>query len=148
MSRPPAPTRADFRSFHTITTRWADNDVFGHVNNVVYHAWVDTAVNRFLIAHNLLDLRTSEIIGVVAENSCRYFREITYPDDVTLGIRVAKLGRSSVQYRIGIFRNTEDTAAAEAHFVHVYVERATMRPVPIPEAARAAMQTIMIPEEN
>lgn len=148
MTRPAPPTRADFRQFHTIGTRWSDNDVFGHVNNVVYYAWVDTAVNRFLIGAGALDLKTSEIVGVVAENGCRYFSEIAYPDTVSVGLRIAKLGRSSVRYIIGIFRENDDIASAEAHFVHVYVDRAAMRPVPIPDATRAAMQDLMIPGKD
>ncbi len=148
MTRPKPPVRADFRYFHTVSTRWHDNDVFGHVNNVIYYAWIDTAVNRFLIDCGALDIKTSTIVGVVAETGCRYLSEITYPDDVTLGIRIDKLGRSSVRYAIGIFRNAEDAASAEAHFVHVYVDRAAMRPVPIPDSTRAEMQKIMIEEGN
>lgn len=144
MSRPPPATRAAFRWFHRVTTRWHDNDVFGHANNVVYYAWIDTAVNRFLIERGILDLKTSSIAGVVAETGCRYRSEISYPDDVTVGIRVQTLGRSSVRYEIGIFRAEEDIASAEAHFVHVYVDRAAMRPVPIPDAWRAQMQSITL----
>lgn len=143
MSRPPPAPRSAFRWFHSLTTRWHDNDVFGHANNVVYYAWIDTAVNRFLIERGILDLKTSTVAGVVAETGCRYHSELAYPDDVTVGIRVAHLGRSSVRYEIGIFRNDAPLASAEAHFVHVYVDRATMRPVPIPETARAEMSSIM-----
>lgn len=145
MTRKPPPTRADFRDFHPITTRWHDNDVFGHVNNTVYYSWIDTAVNRFLIASGALDLKHSPVIGIVAETGCRYLAEITYPDDVTIGLRVDHLGRSSVRYAAGIFRADDATASAEAHFVHVYVDRATMRPVPIPDHIRHAMQAIMLP---
>jgi acyl-CoA thioester hydrolase len=121
-----------------------DNDVYGHVNNVVYYSWIDTAVNRWLIEHTALDPAASMIVGIVVETGCRYFSQITYPDPVTVGIRVAKLGTSSVRYEIGIFRGHEDAAAAEAHFVHVYVDRASMRPVPVPEAVRAAMQSLAV----
>ena len=145
MTRPPPSTRADYRWFHPITTRWMDNDAFGHVNNVVYYSWIDTAVNRFLLDRRLLDLAASPVIGIVAETGCRYVAQITYPDDVTVGIRVATLGRSSVRYAVGIFRATEHAASAEGHFVHVYVERAGMRPVAIPHDIRSALETIAGP---
>lgn len=141
-TRTPPPTRGDFRWFHTIGSRWMDNDVYGHVNNVVYYSWIDTAVNRFLIDHGCLEIGRSEVIGIVAETGCRFLSQMAYPDDVTVGLAVAKLGRSSVRYAVGIFRNAEDTASAAAHFVHVYVERETMRPVPIPDFIRAEMQKI------
>jgi acyl-CoA thioester hydrolase len=121
-----------------------DNDVYGHINNVVYYSWIDTAVNRFLIDHTGLDIARSSVIGIVVENGCRFRSSITYPDEVTVGVRVAKLGRSSVRYELGIFSNESDEAAAEGHFVHVYVDRATMRPVPIPDGVRAGLQTIAV----
>ena len=142
MSRPPPPTRADFRWFTPITTRWMDNDPFGHVNNVVYYSWVDTAVNRFLITNGLLDIQTSPIVGIVAETGCRYISEVSYPDEVTIGIAVETLGRSSVRYAAGVFRDDSDEGSAVAHFVHVYCDRATMRPVPIPDNIRAEMMKI------
>ena len=145
MSRPPAPVRADFRWFHTVGSRWMDNDVYGHVNNVVYYSWVDTAVNRFLIDHGLLEIGRSEVIGIVAETGCRFLSPMAYPDDATVGLAVGKLGRSSVRYELGIFRNGDDTASAVVHFVHVYVDRATMRPVPIPEHVRAELEKISKP---
>jgi acyl-CoA thioester hydrolase len=143
MTRPPPTIRADYRYFQTITTRWQDNDVFGHVNNVVYHSWIDTAVNNFLIDNAILELGSSPVIGVVAETSLRYLREIAYPDPITVGVRVEKLGTSSVRYLSAVFRAEEEAASAEGFFVHVYVERATMRPTPIPQAQRAAFQSIM-----
>ena len=142
MSRPAPPTRADFCFFAPISTRWMDNDVFGHVNNVVYYSWIDTAVNRFLIDHGCLEIGVSPVIGIVAETGCRYLAQITYPDDVTVGVRVEKLGNSSVRYAVGVFRGEEAQASAEGHFVHVYVDRVTMRPVTIPEAIRAEMEKI------
>jgi acyl-CoA thioester hydrolase len=137
-------TRADYRWFHALTTRWMDNDLYGHVNNVVYYSWIDTAVNRFQLDNGLLDLAASRAIGIVAETGCRYFAPIAYPDDVTVGLRVAKLGRSSVQYGAGIFRGPEHAAAAEGHFVHVYVDRTSMRPVAIPDVVRAGLQRIAV----
>jgi len=142
MSRPPPPNRADFRWFLPITTRWMDNDPFGHVNNVVYYSWIDTAVNRFLIEHGALDIATSKVVGIVAETGCRYLSEITYPDPVTVGIAVVALGRSSVRYAAGVFRAEAEVAAAEGHFVHVYCDRASMRPVPIPGHIRSEMEKI------
>jgi acyl-CoA thioester hydrolase len=144
VSRPPPAARAKFRVFHPMPTRWMDNDVYGHVNNVVYYAWFDTAVNRFLIDAGTLDIAGSEVVGLVAETGCRYRASVAYPDEVTIGLGVAHLGTSSVRYELAVFRAGEDAAAAEAHFVHVYVDRATQRPAPIPAAARAAMQRIMI----
>ena len=142
MSRPAPSCRADFRWFSRITMRWSDNDVFGHVNNVVYYSWFDTAVNQFLIERGLLEVASSEVVGVVVENGCRYHREIAYPGEVELGLRVDRLGTSSVRYAIGVFHEGETTASADGHFVHVYVTRATMRPVPIPEATRREMRSI------
>lgn len=142
-SRPPRSTRADYRFFQTMTTRWQDNDQFGHVNNVVYYGWIDTAVNNFLIRNGILELGASEIVGVVAETGLRYLSEIAYPDPITVGIRVEHLGNSSVRYRAAVFRADDEQASAEGHFVHVYVTRATMRPTPIPAAQRAAFETIM-----
>jgi acyl-CoA thioester hydrolase len=139
MSRDARSTRQDFRHFVAITTRWMDNDAYGHVNNVIYYSWIDTAVNSHLIEHGLLDIASSPVVAVAAESGCRYFAAVSYPDAVAVGLRVANLGRSSVRYQAGIFRNTEETASAEGHFVHVYVDRASMRPVPMPAEVRAAL---------
>ena len=142
MSRPAPSNRSDYRYFVPIATRWMDNDVYGHVNNVVYYSWFDTAVNFFLLRRGLLDIAASPIVGVVAETGCRYLAQISFPDPVTVGLRVAKLGRSSVRYQIGIFPGDADAAAAEGHFVHVYVDRATMRPVPMPGHVRAELEKL------
>jgi acyl-CoA thioester hydrolase len=147
MSRSAPRPLAAYRYTLPVTTRWMDNDVFGHVNNVTYYSWVDTAVNRFLIDHGLLDIAGSPIVGIVAETGCRYLKEIAYPDPVTIGVGVLTLGRSSVRYGVGVFRANEEAASAEAHFVHVYCERATMRPVPIPDFIRAEMEKIKIEGE-
>jgi acyl-CoA thioester hydrolase len=145
MTRTPPPRRADFRYFVPITTRWMDNDAYGHVNNVIYYSWIDTAVNRFLIDHRLLDIGESPVVGIVAETGCRYLAQIAYPDPVTVGLRVGRLGRSSVRYEVAVFRAEDEAASAEGHFVHVYVDRATMRPVPIPAHVRAEMEKIHVP---
>jgi acyl-CoA thioester hydrolase len=144
MSRPAPPTRQDFRHFVAITTRWMDNDAYGHVNNVVYYSWIDTAVNSYLIERRLLDIASSPVVAVAAESGCRYFAPVSYPDAVSVGLRVGTLGRSSVRYEVGVFRNSEPAASAEGHFVHVYVDRASMRPVPMPDNARAALEELRI----
>ena len=138
-----AETRASYLHFTRLDTRWYDNDVYGHVNNVVYYAFFDTAVNGHLIRAGCLDVQASAVIGLVVETQCRYFKPIAFPDVVHAGIRVAKLGRSSVRYEIGLFANDDDNAAAQGHFVHVYVDRAANRPVPIPDGVRRALAALM-----
>lgn len=146
MSAKPAPDcRSDYVHFDRITTRWMDNDVYQHVNNVVYYAYFDTAVNRLLIERGLLDIRTSTVVGLVVETQCRYFRPIAFPDTVTAGVRVGHLGTSSVRYEIGLFRNEEDAAAAQGHFVHVYVDRASNRPTPLSDPLRALLRQLLRP---
>lgn len=141
--KPVRLTRADLRHFTTIQTRWQDNDVFGHVNNVVYYAWFDTAVNGWLIDRGLLDSAASSIIGLVVETGCSYAESIAFPEPVSIGIAIDRLGSSSVRYRIGVFREHGDLAIAQGHFTHVYVDRASQRPVPIPDAIRAAMARLL-----
>lgn len=131
--------RKDYFHFSRITTRWMDNDAYGHVNNVVYYSYFDTVVNKFLIDQNVLDPIRSQVIGLVVETRCRYFQPIAFPDNVDAGLRVAKLGTTSVRYEVGLFRNDDDMAAAEGHFVHVYVDRGSNRPVAVPEATRALL---------
>jgi acyl-CoA thioester hydrolase len=144
MSRPQPPLRAAYRHFQRIPTRWMDNDVYGHVNNVVYYSYFDTVVNQYLIEQGALDIERSTVIGLVVETRCEYLAPITFPDLVHAGLRVAKLGSSSVRYEIGLFRNDQDAAAAHGHFVHVYVDRATRRPTPLPEPLRAALARIAV----
>jgi len=144
MSRRERNRRSEYRFFHPISTRWKDNDAFGHVNNVEYYSYFDTAVTYFLLENRLIGISAGEIITVVAETGCRYHISVAFPDRVTVGIRVARIGSSSVRYEIAVFRNDEDEAAAEGHFVHVYVDRASMRPVPIPAESRAALSQIAV----
>lgn len=132
-------SRADYRWFLTIPTRWADNDVFQHVNNVVYYSWFDTTVARFLMDAVGINPLASAIVGFVVETQCRYFAPTAFPDVITGGLRVARIGNTSVCYELGMFRNDEDRAAAEGHFVHAYVVKATGKPTPLPEAMRAAL---------
>lgn len=120
-----------------------DNDVYGHVNNVVYYSYFDTAVNGYLIQAGALDIQRSPVIGLVVETSCRYRAPISFPETITSGLRVARIGRSSVRYEIGLFKEQEDEAAAEGHFIHVYVDRATSRPCPLPEELRAALLPLL-----
>ena len=134
--------RSDFRVLRAITTRWHDNDHYGHVNNVVYYAYFDTAVNGFLIEASGTDIRDLPAIGIVAETSCRFLRELSFPDTVWAGLALERLGNSSVVYRIGLFRNDESEPAALGRFVHVYVDAATRRPVPVPAPIRAALAAI------
>lgn len=142
MSDANAETRDRYAHFLELTTRWMDNDVYGHVNNVVYYSFFDTAVNRWLVENAALDVATSPVIGVVVETMCRFRASIAFPDVVDIGLRVTKIGNSSVRYEIGVFRRGDELAAASGHFVHVYVDRETRRPVPVPDATRAALAAI------
>lgn len=134
-----AGVRADYRYFTTIETRWMDNDAYGHVNNVVYYSFFDTAVNKWLITQGVLDVASSPEIGLVIETGCSYFSPISFPDRVSAGVRVAHVGNSSVRYEVGLFCNDSDVASAAGHFVHVYVNRDTRRSTRIPDAVRNAL---------
>ena len=137
------PTRrSEFPVLRTITTRWMDNDHYGHVNNVVYYSYFDTAVNGYLIEASGTDIRELPAIGIVAETSCRFLKELSFPDTVHAGLALEKLGNSSVIYRIGLFRNEETEPAALGRFVHVYVDAASRRPVPVPTQIRAALTAL------
>ena len=134
--------RTAYAAFDEITTRWADNDLYGHVNNVTYYAWFDSSVNRYLIEQGGLDIHEGQEIAYVVNSSCDYFSPIAYPERVEAGLRVEKLGNSSVVYNIGIFRRGEEEACAVGRFVHVFVNRATDRPVSMPDSIRAALQRL------
>lgn len=138
--------RSDYKHFHDITTRWMDNDAYGHVNNVVYYSWFDTVVNQFLIRKGVLDIERSQVIGLVIETQCNYFASVAFPERITAGLRVAKLGNSSVRYEVAIFRENEERASAQGHFIHVYVDRDTRKPSAVPDAMRQLLQTIQVPE--
>jgi acyl-CoA thioester hydrolase len=135
---------ADYPHRQPITTRWMDNDAYGHVNNVVYFSYFDTVVNTYLIGSGALDIQESPVIGLVVDVGCQYLAPLTYPETVTAGLRVAHLGRSSVRYEIAIFAEGSQAAAAQGHFVHVYVDRGTRRPVDLPPALRAALQPLRV----
>lgn len=138
--------RDRYSHFRVISTRWMDNDVYGHVNNVVYYSYFDTVVNGYLIEQGVLDIENSPVIGLVVETQCGFFGSVAFPDTVHAGLRVARLGRSSVRYEIGIFRNDEDFAAAQGHFIHVYVDRSTRRPTALPNEMRRALEGILVTE--
>ena len=144
MSERPLPTRrALYPRLTSISTRWSDNDAYGHVNNVVYYSFFDTAVNQHLIECGVLDIAASPVIGLVAENRCRYFSSIGFPDRIDVGLRVTHLGNRSVRYEIALFRNDTDLASAVGEFVHVYVDRTTNRPVAIPATVRAVLEPLV-----
>ena len=142
MTRDALRPRDGYGWWKPITTRWSDNDVYGHVNNAVYYHWFDTAVNNWLIQAGLLDIENGDPIGLVVETGCRYAHSLSYPDPVEIGLAVERLGTSSVTYRLGAFSPGSDSAAAEARFTHVYVDRATRRPVPLPPAWRASLEKL------
>jgi len=142
LARPAPQMRTDYRAFVEVTTRWSDNDMYGHMNNAAYYTFFDTAVTSWLISAGLTaDPKGSMFF--VAETGCRYLSEIGYPDRVTVGLRIARLGTSSIGYEIGLFRNDAETAAAEGLFVHVHVDAATRRPAPLPAAMRPILETIL-----
>lgn len=137
--------REDYPHFLAIPTRWMDNDAYQHVNNVVYYSFFDTAVNQCLIERGVLDIRGSDVVGLVVDSGCSYFSPVAFPDVVHAGIRVSKLGNSSVRYEIALFRNDEAHPAAAGHFVHVYVERTSSQSVPIPAPVRAVLTSLLAP---
>ena len=141
-AKPQPEGRGGYKAFRTISTRWMDNDAYGHVNNVVYYSWFDTAVNGWLIEQGVLDIHGGASIGLVIETQCNYFAPIAFPQTVEAGLRVARLGSSSVRYEVGLFIQGEPTTAAKGHFVHVYVDRASRRPQPLPAALRAALESL------
>ena len=140
MSKPEPAPRSAYGVWRSITTRWADNDAYGHVNNVVYYGWFDTTVNAYLIEQGALDLQGGAVIGLVVETQCNYFSPLSFPQVVELGLRVAHQGRSSVRYEIGVFAVGQSQAAAQGHFVHVYVDAASRQPAPLPSALAGALE--------
>lgn len=134
--------RDQYRWFTKVTTRWSDNDAYGHVNNTVYYQWFDTAVNSWLIEAGLLDIAKGDPIGLVVETGCTYFSPLSFPGDVDIGIALERLGRSSVTYRIGVFSAGSSEPNAEGHFTHVHVGRSDRRPVPVPDGWRSKMEEL------
>jgi len=143
MSRPGPPSRADYKVFYPLSTRWSDNDIYGHVNNVVYYSYFDTAANRYLIEQGGLEISDGRVVGYVVNSGCEYHAPITYPEPIEAGLRVDRLGNSSVQYGLAIFRAGGEQAVAHGHFVHVFVDRAADKAVPIPAGLRAALARLL-----
>ncbi|WP_294771588.1 thioesterase family protein [uncultured Rhodoferax sp.] len=141
-TKPQAEPRSAYKVFRPISTRWSDNDVYGHVNNVVYYSWFDTAVNAYLIEQGVLNIHGGATIGLVVETQCHYFASLAFPQAVQAGIRVAKLGTSSVRYEVGIFGDGE-LSAAKGHFIHVYVDQITRKPVPLPAELKKVLETLV-----
>jgi acyl-CoA thioester hydrolase len=144
-SKPHPEPRSAYKAFRPITTRWMDNDAYGHVNNVIYYSWFDTAVNAHLIEQGALDIHNSPTIGLVVETQCNYFAPLAFPQEVLAGIRVARLGGTSVRYEVGLFaaNDPDGLTAAKGHFIHVYVDKATRRPVPLPENLKSVLETLL-----
>jgi acyl-CoA thioester hydrolase len=143
MAAKPQITRAEYPHFLTLSTRWMDNDVYGHVNNALYYAFFDTAINQYLIAEGGLDITQGRVIGFAAESHCQYLQALAFPEVIEVGLRVGNLGNSSVHYELSIFKDGETFAAAVGFFVHVFVDRETRRPVPIPHSIRDALQRLL-----
>jgi acyl-CoA thioester hydrolase len=134
--------RSAYKAFRSIGTRWMDNDAYGHVNNVVYYSWFDTAVNAYLIEHGVLDIHHGQAIGLVVETQCNYFSPLAFPQTVEAGLRVARLGSTSVRYEVALFAQDQDLCAARGHFVHVYVDRESRRPVSLPDPLKQLLETL------
>jgi len=141
-TKPQPESRSAYRTFRSISTRWMDNDAYGHVNNVIYYSWFDTVVNAHLIEQGALDIHRGETIGLVVETQCNYFSGIEFPQAVEAGLRVAHMGKSSVRYEVGLFVQGEPLTAARGHFVHVYVDRATRRPAVLPDKLKSVLEAL------
>lgn len=143
MDRTPLAPRSAYRHWQAIQTRWADNDAYGHVNNTVHYQWFDTVVNAWLIDEGLLDVVAGDPIGLVVETGCRYASSLAYPETVDIGLAIIRLGGSSVTYQLGVFAAGADNAAAQGRFTHVYVDRASRRPVPLPQSWRERLAALV-----
>ena len=143
MSQKPQISRAEYPHYTSLPTRWMDNDVYGHVNNALYYAFFDTAINEYLIAEGGLDITAGTVVAFAAESQCQYLRPLAFPGTIEIGLRVGKLGNSSVRYELAIFKQGEPLAAAAGYFVHVFVNRETQKPVPIPTAIRTALERLV-----
>ncbi|MDX1992453.1 MAG: thioesterase family protein [bacterium] len=148
MTDKPRPARSAFPHFLNIPTRWMDNDIYGHVNNALYYSFFDTVINHYLITEGGLDIHTGTIIGLAVETHCEFFQPIAFPEMINAGLRVEHLGSSSVRYEVGLFKQGQITAAAYGYFVHVFVDRESRRPVPIPDSIRAALTQIVVAQSE
>ena len=142
---PRTERRGDYRHTLAIPTRWMDNDIYGHVNNVIYYSYFDTVINEYLIRAGGLDIHAGSVVGYAVESLCRFHRPFSFPDTIDAALRVGHLGTSSARYEIGLFRSGEDKAAASGHFVHVFVDRKSNKPAPIPAAIRTALERLLTP---
>ena len=145
MARGTVPQRADYRTFRRVTTRWMDNDVYGHVNNAHYFSYFDSAINAVLVADGGLDIQRGPVVGFVVSSGCDFHAPVAYPQPVEVGIRVEELGRSSVRYGVALFADGDDRARASGHMVHVFVNRETGKPTPIPDPIRSALSRLAVP---
>ena len=137
-------SRNEYNYFSKLGTRWNDNDIYGHMNNIVYYELFDTAVNKWLIKNQLLDIKKGNNIGLIVQSGCNYFSSLTYPEDVDAGIRVTKIGNSSIRYEVGLFQENKQLASAEGFFIHVYVDRSTNKPLPLDSVFKEALRSIFI----
>ena len=145
MERPKPTRRADYPWFRTLQTRWMDNDIYGHVNNVHYYSYFDTLIAHYLIGEGELDPWRGPVIGIAVETGCRFHRSFSFPEPIDAGLRIGRLGNSSVRYEIGLFQSGAHEASADGHFVHVFVEREGNRPVPVPVPIRVALERLLRP---
>lgn len=136
--------RSDYAAWRTLPTRWADNDLYGHINNAAYYGFFDTAVNGFLIDAGVLDIQTGPVIGLVVETGCSYFAPLAYPQEIDIGLRVARLGNSSVRYELGLFETNQEAPSAQGYFIHVYVARETRKSASLPTPMRNALQKLVV----
>lgn len=141
---PKQEKRSNYRHFLEIPTRWMDNDVYQHVNNVNYYSYFDTVVNEYLLRQGVLDYEKGDVVGLVVETCCQYHQSLQFPDIIDAGLRVARIGNSSVRYEVGLFRQGDEMVAATGHFIHVYVQRPAMRPTPLPDALRTVLEKILV----
>ena len=140
--------RSDYNYFSKISTRWNDNDIYGHLNNVIYYELFDTAVNKWLIKNNLIDIKNGNNIGLIVQSGCNYFSSFKYPEDIEAGIRVTKIGNSSVRYEVGLFRPNDDLASADGFFIHVYVDRVSNKPITLDYVFKKKLDTIYVDLNN
>lgn len=140
--------RASYSTFYPVTTRWSDNDIYGHINNVVYYSYFDSVVNRFLIEQGGLNIHQDNVVAYVVHSQCHYISPLAYPDAIEIGLRVEKLGNSSVTYQLGVFKMNEDKASAHGSFVHVFVDRSTNKSIAIPDDIRSAFESILVEQKG
>ena len=140
--------RSDYNYFSRLSTRWNDNDIYGHLNNVIYYELFDTAVNKWLINNNLIEIKNGNFIGLIVQSGCNYFSSFKYPDDLDAGIRVTKIGNSSVRYEVGLFKKTDELATADGFFIHVYVDRKTNKPISLDYEFKKKLDTIYVDLNN